>query len=142
MVFKGGTGEAHDLRFRLMLQELAQPTPALSGVINEAIRPIYDRLRRLVGAILQLPYDHKKTRLCTHSIVGQIVHYEHARPVLAHLWPELTMTPEHLESIAQHIAEFSLAYLGAAGSAARQWRTTTPARRRKWHRKQSRVLRD
>ena len=32
----------------------------------------------------------------------------------ARLWPELTMTPEQLDRIADHIADFSLSYLNSA----------------------------
>jgi len=114
MVRKIGGDPHSDRWFRLIVHELAQPTPAMSRVIDEAIRPIYHRLRQLVAAILNLPRDHEQTRLCTHSIVGQIVHYPHARRILARLWPELTMTPEQLDRIADHIADFSLSYLDSA----------------------------
>lgn len=103
-----------DLRFGLMAHELAHPTPALSRVVDEAIRPVYSRLRAIIGTILNLPPDNTTTRLCTISVVGQIVHYAHARPVLAQLWPELKMTPAQVDQIANHIAAFSLAYLHAA----------------------------
>jgi AcrR family transcriptional regulator len=103
-----------DLRFGLMAHELAHPTPAMSRVIDEAIRPIYSRLREIIGTILRLPPESETTRLCTFSVVGQIVHYAHARPVLTQLWPELKMTPAQVEQIADHIADFSLAYLNAA----------------------------
>ena len=115
-------------RFRLMVHELAQPTPAMSRVIDETMRPIYNRLRELVGAIIHLPRDHEKTRLCTHSIIGQVAHYAHSRRVLARLWPELKMTPKQLEKIANHITEFSLAYLRAASSAPS--RNARPRRRK------------
>jgi TetR/AcrR family transcriptional regulator, regulator of cefoperazone and chloramphenicol sensitivity len=103
-----------ELRFRLMMHELAHPTPALPRVIDEAVRPIYNRLRELIGAILGVPWDHPQTRLCAVSIVGQILHYKHGRPILSRLWPELKMKPQQMEQIANHIAEFSLAYLKAA----------------------------
>ncbi len=112
-------GERPGWHFRLMAHELAQPTPAMSRVINEALQPIYDRLRELIGAILQLPSDHETTRLCTHSVIGQVAHYAHSRVVLARLWPELNMTPEQLERIGNHIADFSLAYLKEPGSGRR-----------------------
>ena len=99
-----------NLRFRLMAHELVHPTPARSRVIDEAIRPIYLKLLDLIGSILKLPSNDEKTRLCTHSVVGQIAHYAHARPILARLWPEQKMTPEQMEQIADHIADFSLAY--------------------------------
>jgi len=103
-----------DLRFGLMAHELAHPTPAMSRVIDEAIRPVYNRLREIIGSILRLHPDNETTRLCTNSVVGQIVHYAHARPVLAQLWPELKMTHAQVDQIADHIAEFSLAYLQEA----------------------------
>jgi TetR/AcrR family transcriptional regulator, regulator of cefoperazone and chloramphenicol sensitivity len=100
--------------FQLMVHELARPTPAMSSVIDETMGPIYDRFRGLIGAILRLPPDHDLTRLCTHSVIGQVVHYVHARHVVSRLWPELELTPERIAQIATHIADFSLAYLRAS----------------------------
>jgi AcrR family transcriptional regulator len=113
----------------LMIHELSRPTPALARVVEETLRPMYDRLRAAVAAILDLPPDDDDTRLCTHSIVGQIVHYAVARPVIALLWPQLKMTPEQVDRIADHIADFSLAYLhtfksarGRVASSGLEWR--------------------
>jgi len=100
-----------DLAFRIMAHEQAQPTPAMSPIINEVIRPIYNRLCEIIGGILGLAANDEKTRLCTHSVMGQIIFYLAARPGLSHLWPELKMTPGQLDRIADHIADFSLAYL-------------------------------
>jgi hypothetical protein len=50
-----------------------------------------------------------------NSIVGQILFYTFSRPVLSRLQPELKLTPEKLERIAEHIADFSLAYLKKVG---------------------------
>jgi hypothetical protein len=99
------------LHFRLMLNELANPTTVLTDEIEATIRPLYDHVRAAVGSIIQLPADHVKTRLCTNSIIGQIAHYIHARPILARLWPEMQFSPEQTEMVANHIADFSLAYL-------------------------------
>lgn len=97
--------------YRLMMHELAQPTDALPLILDEVMRPNYDSLRAIVGRILGLPPGDTRTRLCVHSIVGQVVHYSHARPVLAHLWPAFKGTPKQLDEIADHIANFSLCYL-------------------------------
>lgn len=99
------------LHFRLMLNELANPTTVLTDEIEATIRPLYDHIRTAVGGILQLPPDDVKTRLCTHSLLGQVTHYIHARPILARLWPEMKFSPEQTEMIAHHIADFSLAYI-------------------------------
>jgi TetR/AcrR family transcriptional regulator, regulator of cefoperazone and chloramphenicol sensitivity len=105
-----------DLRMRLLMHELAHPSPAIDSVINKVSRPLYDRFRKVIGRMIGLPIDHEKTRLCTHSVIGQIVHYAHARPFVARLWPEQKMTPKQLDRIADHIADFSLAYLRRSGA--------------------------
>ena len=95
--------------YRLMMHEFAQHTPAMASVINETMRPVYDRLRALIGSMLDLPPDHDQVRLSTHSVVAQVVHYAHARHVVSRLWPELELNPERIAQIATHIADFSLA---------------------------------
>lgn len=102
--------------FRLMVHEFAQPTPAMATVIDETMRPIYERFRIIIGGMLGLPADHDKTRLCAHSVISQIVHYVHGRHVISQLWPELEMNPERVTEIATHISDFSLAYLREAGN--------------------------
>jgi AcrR family transcriptional regulator len=105
-----------DVAFRVMMHEWARPTPAMDRVVDETFRPLYNRFREIVGAILDLPPDHETTRLCVHSVIGQAIHYVHGRPILKHLWPELTMTPDRVDRIAAHIADFSLAYLREVAS--------------------------
>ena len=100
-----------DWRFRIMVHELARPTPALAKIINEVSRPLYERLLELVGKISGLPPGDEKTRLCAHSVMGQIILYALEGPFLARLWPGLKMTRGQVERIADHIADFSLAYL-------------------------------
>jgi hypothetical protein len=114
-----------------MAHELAQPTPALSQVINETMRPIYGRLRELIGRLLGLSSDDEKTRLCAHSVIGQVIFYALARPVLVRLWPEFKMTPAQLDRIADHIADFSLASLRESGSEGSQVTALEPAERQK-----------
>ena len=108
------TGEQADLRFRLMLNEFVRPSEATSRVVDVVMRPVYDRLREMVGAILGLSANHRKTRLCVHSILGQVAHFAHAKPVAGLLWPEmLKMSRRHREAVVEHISEFSLAYLNS-----------------------------
>jgi hypothetical protein len=123
--------ERFGLHLRFMLKEMANPTPAFGRLIEDTIRPLYNRLRSLVGQILNLPMDHEKTRLCTHSIMGQVAHYSHARPVMTQLWPEMKTTPEQKKMIANHIADFSLAYLRAArDSSPTQTQPKSPRKRK------------
>jgi TetR/AcrR family transcriptional regulator, regulator of cefoperazone and chloramphenicol sensitivity len=100
-----------DWHFRIFAHELAKPTPAMNVVVNEAIRPLYSRMCKLLGSMLGLPPEHERTRLCAHSIIGQILFYAFARPVINRLAPEIKMTATQIDLIADHISEFSLAYL-------------------------------
>jgi len=103
------TGRAWHLR--IMAHEMAQPTEALPRVVEEVIGPNYAAIREVLSRLLGTAPEDDLTRFSAHSVVGQVVHYAHAGPVIRLLWPELNMTPERLNEIAGHIADFSLAAL-------------------------------
>ena len=104
-----------DWHIRLVMHEFSHPTAAMGRVVDQGMRPIYDRMRKAVAKIIGLPPDHQTTLLSVNSIVGQILFYTFSRPVLAHLQPELKLTPNQLDRIADHIADFSLTYLKKVG---------------------------
>jgi AcrR family transcriptional regulator len=118
-----------DWHFRIAAREFAQPTPAMAQVIDKVMRPIHDRLREVVGKIIGRSPDHEQTRLCTYSVMGQILLYVLAGPVLMRLWPEMKMTPEQLDRVADHIADFSLAYLREVGASHKRPARIESARR-------------
>jgi hypothetical protein len=90
---------------------VAEPTPALRRLINKVGRPIFQRLLELIGGMIGLPAEDDKTRLCAISVMGQILVYVLASPLLTGVWPELKMTPVQVDRIADHIADFSLSYI-------------------------------
>jgi AcrR family transcriptional regulator len=104
-------GDRPGWQFQLMVHEFAKPTPAMATVIDETMRPVYDRFRELIGTMLDLPVEDDRVRLSTHSVIAQVVHYVHARHVVSRVWPQLELTPERIAQIAAHIADFSLAGL-------------------------------
>ena len=108
-----------DWQIRLVMHEFSHPTAAMGRVVDEGVRPIYDRVLKAVGEIIRLAPDHETTRLSVNSIIGQVIFYAFSRPVLARLQPELKLTPDQLDRIADHIADFSLAYLKKVGHANR-----------------------
>ena len=119
-----------DWHFRIFAHELAKPTPAMNVVVNEAIRPLYSRMCTLIGSMLRLPPDHERTRLCAHSIIGQILFYAFARPVINRLAPEMKLTATQVDRIADHIAEFSLAYLRQTNPRRRTTKTKADGKKR------------
>ncbi len=96
---------------RVMMHEMAVPTQGLGAVVELVVRPKLVTLAGIVSRFLALPPTHPKTRLCVHSIMGQLVHYAHGRPTLALLWPDWKIDAAELEVIANHIADFSIAAL-------------------------------
>ena len=112
---------------KVMTHELAHPTPALDAVVEHMIKPKARVLYSIVGRLIGRGPLDPRTRMCAHSIVGQVVHYVHGRPVIALLWPELEMTPRTVEEIARHITEFSLEALKGIK---RNSRRTAPKARR------------
>ncbi len=104
-------GDRPDWHFRIMAHELAQPTPALRRLMNRVGQPIFHRLLELIGGMIGLPAEDESTRLCAISLLGQIMVYALAGPLVTAIWPEFEMTPEQVDRIADHIADFSLSYI-------------------------------
>ena len=121
-----------DWHFRIMAHELAHPTPAMSHIIRTVSKPIYERFLKLIGEIIGRPANHEKTLLCTQSIMGQIFLYVLAGPVLAQLAPQLKMNAEQVDRIADHIADFSLAYLRELHNRGRKAPGSRSAGRSQW----------
>jgi len=89
---------------RLMAREMADPSPALDVIFKEAIRPNSERVAALVAEIMGVPRTDHRVNGCVGSIQTQI--YGLANPVAKRFVPEFT--PEVIDGIARHIAEFSL----------------------------------
>jgi AcrR family transcriptional regulator len=130
-------GDRPDWHFRILVHEMAQPTPVLRKLINEVGAPLFQRLLMVIGGMIGLPPDDDKTRMCALSVMGQILAYVFATPLLAGVWPELKMTPEQVDRIADHIADFSLSYIqnyrsraSAANLGPPASRTTKPRQRK------------
>ncbi len=118
-----------DWYVHILMHEMAQPTPALQQMIRKVGRPLFERMLGLIGGMIGLPPSHEKTRLCTISVMGQILVYVFSLPLLTGVWPELKMTPAQVDRIASHIADFSLAYIQSSRSGIHAPRTEAPATR-------------
>jgi AcrR family transcriptional regulator len=93
---------------RLMSRELADPTPALDVIVQQAILPRITYLRALVAELLSCPVDDERVIRCAHSIHAQCVAVI-PNPVAARLYPDFRMTPAAMTALAEHIAAFSIA---------------------------------
>jgi AcrR family transcriptional regulator len=99
------TGPVH----RLIQREVTDPTPALDVLVEEAIRPRIDYLAGLVADLIGAPKSDPRVLRCVASIQTQLTAY-FPHPITTRLGYSLApATPAGLASIAEHIAEFSLA---------------------------------
>ncbi len=98
---------------RLMGREMVDPSPGLDLFVEQVIRPNSARVAALVGELMGVPATDPRVGMCVGSIQTQMVGY--ANPVVPRLIPGLKFTPEVIDAIAHHIAEFSLAGIRAIG---------------------------
>lgn len=101
---------------RLMIRELAQPTPALPQVVDEIIRPNFLLLRQLVADVARRPMDDETLSLVTHCVHAQCAHWKLSRSVFPFLWPDLRLGEAEVRRIAAQIASFSIAGIKAAAA--------------------------
>lgn len=92
---------------KLMIRELADPSPVLDRVVEEAIRPLHDRLAGIVGELLAAEADSDAVRLTVMSILGQCLFYRNSQPVVSRLYPG-RFDAARIRELAEHITAFSL----------------------------------
>jgi AcrR family transcriptional regulator len=98
---------------RLLLREMMSPTVALDIVVDKVIRPRAERAKALVRALAGPAASGEDLIWYEQSVAAQCLHYRHNRPILDRLHPWLPRTFEHLDMLAEHIAQFSLSALRA-----------------------------
>jgi TetR/AcrR family transcriptional regulator, regulator of cefoperazone and chloramphenicol sensitivity len=97
---------------RLMAREMTEPTHALRTLVDSEIRP---RLLSLQQIVLDLAGEipPRAAAKCAASVVGQMLHYHFARPVLKLVSPIYADLDQHIEELADHVTRFSLAGIAA-----------------------------
>lgn len=108
----------HPVLGRLMAQEMRQPTTALNELVKLLVRPIFEELEEIVGAVGGASMDRAESERMAHHIIGMCVHYEHNAEVIRRLGFPVPNTEEGIARLAASIT--ALALHGIAGAAARQ----------------------
>jgi hypothetical protein len=117
-MFESSAGiDAADQYTRVMAHEIVEPTQGLALVVNQIIGPRTRLLCDIIARLTRQPARSLQTRLAAHSIMAQIVHYMHARPVIKLLWPRWRMNAAAQRQIVEYMTNFSLAGLRAAAKA-------------------------
>jgi TetR/AcrR family transcriptional regulator, regulator of cefoperazone and chloramphenicol sensitivity len=94
---------------KLIAREMMDPTPALDLIIEKGIKPTSQRLGTMVAELLGAPLNDDRVWQCFLSVQAQCLFYKMSKPVIARMAPAgFEYTPEVIEALARHIAEFSL----------------------------------
>jgi hypothetical protein len=88
---------------------MVEPTAALDGLVQESIRPQAQALAGMVRELLGTGAEDRMVQRVMFSVVGQCMFYRNCQAVIVRLTPGWTCGTEEIESIANHITEFSLA---------------------------------
>ncbi len=92
---------------RLMAREMMEPTGVLETFVQDEIRPRVATLQTLIRDIAgELP--PRVVAKCTISIVGQMLHYHFAKPVIKRISPIYADLDQHVEELVDQITRFSL----------------------------------
>jgi AcrR family transcriptional regulator len=110
-------GSGRDTVHKLINREMHDPTPALDTLVEQGVRPRVEYLSGLIAEIMQCAPSDQRVLRCVASIQAQSIAYL-PNPIAARLGLTFKPTPAHLDELAAHIAEFSLAGVRAVGRAA------------------------
>jgi AcrR family transcriptional regulator len=80
----------------LYLNEMAHPTEVLDLIVAEHLEPDARELYRIVSDLLDTEEDDPLTIDCSASVIGQILYYYHAMPIISRLHPERPSAGERL----------------------------------------------
>jgi AcrR family transcriptional regulator len=107
---------------RLMAREMSEPTGILQSFVEDYVRPREAKLQAIIREIVgELP--PRIIAKCSVSVVGQMMHYHFARPILKEISPIYANLDQHIEELADHVTRFSL---GGLRAIADRYRTGQP----------------
>jgi len=93
---------------RLLAREMADPSPVLDTLVHDRIRPQAAILGRIITELIGPDTAQERIMRCAFSIMGQCFYYGYAWPIATRLFAMNLADPDTIESLAGHIADFSL----------------------------------
>lgn len=114
----GMIGETADrARVGFVMREDAQPGPGFPVLYERAIEPLHQAMAALVGAARGQPAEAPESILEAHALIGQVIAFAIARPVICRRLDWDDYTPARGAQIADTVATMTLGALGLADAA-------------------------
>ncbi len=92
----------------IYLSEMANPSEVLDLIVSEHLEPDARELYSIVADLLGRPPRDPRTIDCAASVVGQILYYYHAGPIISRLHPQRAPVPERLDALVEHVWTFAM----------------------------------
>jgi AcrR family transcriptional regulator len=92
----------------IYLAEMARPTEVLDGIVARYMRGDAEELYAIVGALRGAPPHDLAVMDCAASVIGQVLYYYHAQPLIDRLHPDRAPVPERLAELADHVWRFCM----------------------------------
>ena len=93
---------------KLMAREMAEPTVVLQQIADEGVRPRLKILSEIVRSVIGADAPQDVVHRAARSIVGQMLFYHFARPMLERVFPDEKFDASAVDALAEHVAIFSL----------------------------------
>ncbi len=116
MLNKGTLGYAG----QILLMELTNPTEAIEMVKKESVRPLRQGMEGIVRDILGNEATEEQVLFCTMSVFHQCVGLAFRKGNAPPSYQKIFDRPDLVESLSEHIFQFSLAGIDAAGRMMRE----------------------
>lgn len=97
----------------IYLSEMAHPSEVLDRIVADHLEPDARALYGIVSELIGRPADDPVTIDCAASIIGQVLHYHHAGPIISRLNPERVPVAERIDALADHVWRFAMGGLTA-----------------------------
>ena len=94
---------------QLVMREMLMPTKACAEFVTQFVQPQVAILRQILAELLPAEMPERQQMMIGFSVVGQILHYRSARPVLAMIMGDEVFRSLDVETLTDHVTTFSLA---------------------------------
>ena len=93
----------------IYLMEMVRPTEVLDRIVSDYIAADAEELHDIIAELLGKGVDEMTRLNCASSLVGQVLYYYHAQPLIERLHPDLPPIERRIDELIDHVVQFSLA---------------------------------
>lgn len=105
-------GDMAQLRLRMWLREVLEPTGTWQNEIDNGIRPEFEALAAVLARHMGVPVDDEVLRL-VHAVAGLGAHLMVSMDIVAAVTPQLVAGPDALQNWVPRLVEYAEAIIGA-----------------------------